>query len=159
MAVYARSEPRFRRAYVQPVGRRWFARRLAFFMHLGLALGAAGGATWSFDALRHADVLRIDTVTVEGNQRLSSGEVTGLVEALRGENLLVADLEEGRTSLLASGWVREAALRRVLPSAVHVTLEEREPVGLSRSGCGAVCGAGCGSGFRARWPRRRRGPG
>ncbi len=134
MAVYARSEPRFRRAYVQPVRRRWFARRLAFFMHLGLALGAAGGAAWSFDALRHADVLRIDTVTVEGNERLSSGEVTGLVEALRGENLLVADLEEGRTSLLASGWVREAALRRVLPSTVHVTLEEREPVGLSRLG-------------------------
>ena len=134
MAVYARPEPRFRRAYVQPVRRRWFVRRLALVAHLLLVAAAAGGIRWSFDALRRADVLRIDTITVEGNERLSSGEVAGLVEVLRGENLLVADLEAGRAHLLASGWIRDAVLRRVLPSAVHVTLEEREAVGLSRFG-------------------------
>ena len=134
MAVHARPEPRFRRAYVQPVRRRWFARRRAPLVHLGLALVVAGGFTWAFGRLRHADVLRVDTITVEGNERLSAGEVAGLMEPLRGENLLVADLEAGRASLFASGWIREAVLRRVLPSAVHVTLEERDPVGLSRFG-------------------------
>lgn len=134
MAVYARSEPRFLRAHVQPVRRRSFARRVVLFVHLGLALVVAGGFTWSFGWLRDADVLRVDTITVEGNQRLSSGEVAGLMEPLRGANLLVADLELGRASLLASGWIRAATLRRVLPSAVHVTLEERQPVGLSRFG-------------------------
>ena len=134
MAVYVRPEPRFRRAYVQPMGRRWFVRRLGLGVHLFLVLAAAGGLAWSFDWLRHADALRIDRITVEGNERLSSGEVAGLVEVLRGENLLVADLEAGRAGLFASGWIREAALRRVLPSALHVTLEEREPVGLSRFG-------------------------
>ena len=134
MAVHARPEPRFRRAYVQPVRRRWLARRRVPLVHLGLALVVAGGFTWAFGRLRHADALRVDTITVEGNERLSAGEVAGLMEPLRGENLLVADLEAGRASLLASGWIREAALRRVLPSAVHVTLEEREPVGLSRFG-------------------------
>ena len=134
MAVHARPEPRFRRAYVQPVRRRWLARRRGLVVHLGLALVVAGGFTWAFAWLRHADVLRVDTITVEGNERLSAGEVAGLMEPLRGENLLIADLEAGRASLLASGWIREAALRRVLPSAVHVTLEEREPVGLSRFG-------------------------
>ena len=134
MAVFARPEPRFRRAYVQPVQHRLFVRRLGFVVHLALLLVAAGGLAWSFDGLRHADFLRIDRITVEGNRRLSSGEVAGLVEVLRGENLLVADLEAGRAGLLASGWIREAALRRVLPSAVHVTVEEREPIGLSRFG-------------------------
>ncbi len=134
MAVYARPEPRFHRAYVRPVRRRWFARRLGFFAHLGLLLAAVAGAAWSLHASRRADVLRIDTITVEGNRRLSPGEVAGLAELLRGENLLVADLEAGRASLLASGWIREATLRRVLPSAVHVKLDEREPVGLSRFG-------------------------
>ena len=90
MAVYARSEPRFLRAHVQPVRRRSFARRVVLFVHLGLALVVAGGFTWSFGWLRDADVLRVDTITVEGNQRLSSGEVAGLMEPLRGANLLVA---------------------------------------------------------------------
>ena len=134
MAVYARPEPSFRRAYVQPVRRRWSARRQGFLVHLGLLLGAAAGAAWSLQALMHADVLRIDTITVEGNRRLTGGEVAGLVELLRGENLFAANLEAGRENLLASGWIRTVRLRRVLPSAVHVALEEREPIGLSRFG-------------------------
>lgn len=134
MAAYPRPEPRFRRAYAQPVPRRWFARRVAALTHLGLVAAASGGAVWGFGELRRADLLRIDTITVEGNRRLSSGEVAGLVEVLRGQNLLAADLEAGRTSLSSSGWVREAVLRRVLPAGVHVTLDERRPVGLSRFG-------------------------
>ena len=134
MAAYPRPEPRFRRAYAQPVPRRWFARRVTALTHLGLVAAASGGAVWGFGELRRADLLRIDTITVEGNRRLSSGEVAGLVEVLRGQNLLAADLEAGRTSLSSSGWVREAVLRRVLPAGVHVTLDERRPVGLSRFG-------------------------
>ena len=134
MAVYVRPEPSFRRAYVQPVRRRWFARRLGFLGHLGLLLAAAAGVAWSLQTLMRADVLRIDTITVEGNRRLTGGEVAGLVELLRGENLFAANLEAGRENLLASGWIRTVRLRRVLPSAVHVTLEERDPIGLSRFG-------------------------
>ena len=134
MAVYVRSDPNFRRAYVQPAPRRWFARRLGLLAHLLALAAAAAGAAWSLQALKRADVLRIDTVTVEGARRLSRGEVAGLVAALRGENLLAADLEAGREGLLASGWVRGAELRRVLPSAVHVRLDERKPVGLGRIG-------------------------
>ena len=113
MAVYVRPEPSFRRAYVQPMPRRWFARRLGLLAHLGLLLTAGFGAEWSWQALRRADGLRIDTITVEGNRRLSPGEVAGLVSPLQGENLLVADLQAGRASLLASGWIRGAMLRRV----------------------------------------------
>ena len=134
MAAPARPEPGSRRAGVQPVRRRSFRRRLRFVVHLGVLLVAAAGAAWSAQALRRAGVLRIDTITVEGNHRLSPGEVAGLLEGLRGEDLLVADLDAGRASLLASGWIRHARLRRVLPSAVHVTLDEREPVGLARFG-------------------------
>ena len=134
MALYARPEPSFRRAYVQPVPRRSFARRMGLLVHVSLLLAAAFGAVWSVQALRRSDLLRIDTITVEGNRRLSAGEVAGLAAPLRGENLLVADLDAGRASLLASGWIRDAVLRRVLPSGVHVTLDERVPVGLSRIG-------------------------
>ena len=134
MAVYVRPEPSFRRAYVQPVPRRWFVRRLGLLAHLVLLLAAVAGPVWLPDALRRADALRIDTITVEGNRRLSPGEVAGLAELLRGENLLVADLVAGRESLLASGWVGDAVLRRVLPSAVHIRVDERRPIGLGRIG-------------------------
>lgn len=134
MAVYVRPEPSFRRAYVQPVPRRWFVRQLELLVHVSLLLAVAFGAVSSWQGLRHADVLRVDTITVQGNRRLSPGEVAGLLELLRGENLLNADLEAGRESLLASGWIRDAMLRRVLPSGVHVVLNEREPVGLGRIG-------------------------
>ncbi len=134
MAVFVRSEPSFRRAYVQSMRRREVARLLGVVVHLSLLLAAAAGAVWSLHALRRADILHIDTVTVEGNRRLTAGEVAGLLEPLRGKNLLAADLDTGRESLLASGWIRNARLRRVLPSAVHVALDEREPMGLSRFG-------------------------
>ena len=134
MAVYVRPEPSFRRAYVQPAPRRWLERRLGLLLHVTLLLAAVAGGAWSLDALRRADFLRIDAITVEGNRRLSPGEVAGLVGRLRGQNLLVADLDAARASLLASGWIREAMLRRVLPSGLHVTLDEREPVGLGRFG-------------------------
>ncbi len=134
MAVYVRPEPSFRRAYVQPMPRRWFARRLGLLAHVGLLLTAGFGAECSWQALRRADGLRIDTITVEGNRRLSAGEVAGLVSPLHGENLLVADLQAGQASLLASGWIRGAMLRRVLPSGLHVMLDERVPVGLGRIG-------------------------
>ena len=134
MAAPARPEPGSRRTGAQPVRRRSFTRRLRFVVHLGVLLAAAAGAAWSSQALRRADLLRVDVITVEGNHRLSRGEVAGLLEGLRGENLLVADLDAGRASLLASGWIRNARLRRVLPSALHVTLDEREPVGLARFG-------------------------
>ena len=51
---------------------------------------------------------------------------------LRGENILQADLEANRTRLLTSGWVKDATLRRLLPSTIEVMVEERTPVGLGR---------------------------
>ena len=42
------------------------------------------------------------------------------------------DLNTWRTRLLASPWVRDAALRRSLPSTVEVVVSEREPIGIGR---------------------------
>ena len=133
-ALRARPETGFRRAYVQPMRRRWFARRAGFFMHVGLLAAIAASVISSWQFLRHAEILRIDTITVDGNRRLTPGEVAGLAGLLRGANLLATDLDAAQENLLASGWVREATLRRVLPAAVHVALVEREPIGLSRFG-------------------------
>src|SRR5262249_19150874 len=78
--------------------------------------------------------LRVDKISVVGNERLSTGDVLAVLNGLRGESVIWTDLHVWRRRLLASPWVRDAVLRRVLPSTVEVVVAEREPVGIGRLG-------------------------
>jgi cell division protein FtsQ len=82
--------------------------------------------------LAHASVLRIGQINVHGNQRLSQADVHALLTGLIGENLVEADLNQWRQRLMASPWVRDAALRRMFPSTVDVVVWERQPLGVAR---------------------------
>ena len=84
--------------------------------------------------MARAGVLQIDRIVVHGNERLSKGEVLGMLEGLRGESLFGADLDTWRQKLMASPWVKDAALRRSVPSTVDVAISERTPIGISRVG-------------------------
>ena len=84
--------------------------------------------------LARVGMLRVDRVVVHGNERLSKGEVMGMLDGLRGQSLFWTDLDVWRQRLLASPWVSDAALRRSLPSTVDVAISERTPVGVSRVG-------------------------
>jgi len=55
-----------------------------------------------------------------------------VLSGLRGQSLLFTDLDAWRRRLMASPWVREAALRRSLPSTVEVVVLERQPMGVGR---------------------------
>jgi cell division septal protein FtsQ len=82
----------------------------------------------------HARLLQVDRILVRGTERLSSGEVLTVLAGLRGENIVWADLSAWRLRLLSSPWVRDAALRRLLPSTVEVVVSERQPIGIARIG-------------------------
>jgi cell division septal protein FtsQ len=79
-----------------------------------------------------ARILQIDHFTVRGNTQLPTGAVLTMVATLRGQSILWADLAPWRRRLLASPWIKDAALRRVLPSTIEIVLQEREPIGLGR---------------------------
>jgi cell division protein FtsQ len=81
-------------------------------------------------------VLSVDRIVVHGNERLSQGEVLALLSGLRGESLVWTDLDRWRDRLLASPWVRDAALRRSLPSTIDVVLSERQPIAIARQKTG-----------------------
>ena len=72
------------------------------------------------DLVLSAEALTVTRITVSGNERLSRGEVLALLEGLRGESMVTADLERWRQKLLRSPWVADAALRRVLPGTLAV---------------------------------------
>ena len=135
MGVQTRTDKRFRRIHVRPTrrrrsssARRWLAGRLPFAAAALLGLWLVPGL------LMTAPYLRIDTIAVQGNTRMSNGEVLALAGELRGQNILRADLHTYRDRLATAGWVRSVALRRVLPSTVEIIVEEREPSGLARFG-------------------------
>lgn len=133
MTIQPAKDTRFRRARVRPPRRRRAAAVVRRVLHLLLLAGAVAlGVRWVPEGLERSGLLRIDSVAVQGNQRLSNGEVAALLGPLEGVNILEADLTSHRERLLTSGWVKSVTLRRRLPSTVEVIVEEREPVGLVR---------------------------
>ena len=132
--VAAQTDRRFRRAHVKPARRKRSLRALAKpLLMWGAAAAALGYGLYRSSAVAaHAHVLQVEKITVRGNERLSKGEVLAVMNGLRGESLVWTDLDLWRQRLLASPWVRDAALRRSLPSTIEVVVSERQPIGIGR---------------------------
>lgn len=133
-AVAAPADKRFRRAQVKPARKRQVNGRYAWtIVRLVVVLGLAGYGGWRGTALLlGAPALQVSRISLRGNERLSPGELLALVEGLRGENILTVDLAEWQTRLLASPWVEDAQLRRMLPSRIDIAVRERRPIGIAR---------------------------
>ncbi len=134
--VAVSADRRFRRAHVRPArtrrGWRGIVRRAVLS---ALTVGALlYGASYVSAIVAQAHVLRVDRILIQGNERLSDGDVLAVLNGLRGESLIWTDLNGWRHRLLASPWIRDAALRRVLPSTVEIVVAEREPIGIGRIG-------------------------
>jgi cell division septal protein FtsQ len=133
-AVAAPADRRFRRAHVKPGRRRhdWHAFVKPALRYGLVAVLVAYGLYRASSVAAAAHVMQVDRIVVRGNERLSKGEVLAVLNGLRGESLMWTDLDAWRTQLLASPWVRDAALRRSLPSTVEVIVSERQPMGIGR---------------------------
>lgn len=136
MPVSAPADKRFRRAHVSPRKRSWLpafswpmAARLAVVMGLGLY-----ALYWTAERVLTAEALTISRISVNGNARMSRGEVLSLLDGLSGQNMVTVDLEEWRRKLLTSPWVADAVVRRVLPGTVSVAIAERQPLAIGRLG-------------------------
>jgi cell division protein FtsQ len=134
--VAAPADRRFRRAHVKPSRRRWHWRPLVRPLVVsGLVLVVlASGFYRGRTVVAQMGMLQVDRIVVRGNDRLSKGEVLAVLNGLRGESLFGTDLDLWRRRLMASPWVRDAALRRSLPSTVEVVISERQPIGIGRLG-------------------------
>jgi cell division protein FtsQ len=128
------ADKRFHRAHVKPSRKRGRLKSLvapalkaASLALIALLVMYRGGAM-----VAQARVLQIDHILVSGNGRVSRAEVLSALRGLEGENIVLTDLQEWRTRLLSSPWIRDAAFRRSLPSTIEVTVSEREPIGVGR---------------------------
>lgn len=132
--VAAPADKRFRRAHVKPARRRKAGRRQLWLIArvVGvLSLAAYGG--WRGTALvLGAPAFQVSRISVRGNERLSLGEVLAIVDGLRGRNILTVGMDQWQQRLLASPWVEDATLRRMLPGRIDVVIRERRPIGIGR---------------------------
>ena len=134
--VAVSADRRFHRAHVKPARRRgvWRAVVIAAIKY-GVALVLVLWAVVNMATyLSTSPRLQVDHIKTSGNQRVSADTIRSMLDGLRGENILFADLEQWRTTLLRSPWVRDVSLRRSLPSTVEVLVHERTPIAIGRIG-------------------------
>lgn len=134
----APADKRFRRSHVKPSGRRRSRLRQAWLVFRVLTVMAvAGYGAWrGLSLVANSPALRVARIVVSGQQRLAPGEVLALLDGLRGQHILGVDLAAWQARLLASPWVEDATLRRVLPSTIEVRVRERQPTAVGRIGNG-----------------------
>jgi cell division protein FtsQ len=132
--VAAPADRRFRRALAKPARkhRTWRGLVKPLVRYGLIAPLFLYGLYRGTNVAANARLLQIDRIIVGGNERLSRGEVLAVLDGLRGESLVWTDLGAWRRRLMASPWVRDAALRRSLPSTVEVFISERQPIGIGR---------------------------
>jgi cell division septal protein FtsQ len=135
MKVKAPSERNFRRPRKRTRRSRFRLRVSAHLLRRLLMVALLVFGTYQSVSLAFTTpLLRVQTIAVRGNARLSSGQVQALVADLQGSSILRLDLDDFRRRLIESPWVADAAIRRLLPSTVEVFVSERRPVGLCRLG-------------------------
>lgn len=123
---------RFLRGKPEPrrqVRRRWTRRGLVWiFVALGafLTIGVLG---WL--ALAARPEFALNRIWVEGNARLSEGEILELLELGESPNVLTLELNEVRQMLMRSAWVKDVEITRMLPATLTLSITERVPVGIA----------------------------
>jgi cell division protein FtsQ len=132
--VSVAADKRFRRAHVKPARQRrtWRNRLMRSARSVAIAAVLLYGVYRGVGGVAQAHVLQIDRIVVHGNDKMSTGEVLAVLNGLRGQNLLRSDLDAWRDRLVSSPWVRDADLRRSLPSTIDVVVSERQPIGIGR---------------------------
>ena len=131
--VAAPSDKRFRRAHVSPARKRGWKPSRGTLIRVVVAVVVGVFAVYQSVAFVFTTgALKVARITVDGNQRMSRGEVLSRLEGLEGAHMLTVDLESWRGKLRGAPWVADATLRRVFPRTIMVVIAEREPMGIGR---------------------------
>jgi cell division protein FtsQ len=117
----------------QRAARTWRARLWTALRVATLVIVLAGSGWYVQDVMTSSSAFAVQQLRVIGTRRLSEGEVEALLDGLKGRNIVTTPLESWRQRLLASPWVRDASLRRALPSTIEVRIAERLPMAVARS--------------------------
>ncbi len=71
--------------------------------------------------------LEVRRVLLRGAHQTAHEEIVEALGPVVGESILQLSLDEARARIEALGWVRSAAVTRLLPNTVSISIREREP--------------------------------
>ena len=83
-------------------------------------------ASLANEAIAHR--LTVQSIQVEGRQRVEPQAILAALGANRGTPILSIDLEVAKARLEALPWVHSAAVERQLPDGIYIRLVERQPL-------------------------------
>ncbi len=83
---------------------------------------------FSHDWITQCDYFRAEKVTVEGTDRLDSVAIQKVAHIWEGVNILSINLATVRKRLISEPWIADADIRRDLPSAITIHIEEHRPL-------------------------------
>jgi cell division protein FtsQ len=92
------------------------------------------GSFFMVQLLLASDQFRIDTIRVEGNQRLSKQTLVALSDVQPGMSTFSLDLDLIGRKIAENPWVKDARIQRIFPRQVNIRIVEREPVAIINLG-------------------------
>ena len=96
-------------------------------------------------ALSYTSLFGARTVEVEGEERLGPKQVMRLAQVAIGTNVLHLDEGMAEARLEQEPWIRDATVRTSLPGTISISIRERAPVLVLRSGSVAQLAAADGT--------------
>lgn len=78
--------------------------------------------------------LRLEHVKFEGNKYTGEEELAMNLNLIPNKPILGLDLEDLRTEIKKQNWVKDAQIRRILPSDLKITIIERKPIAIWQIG-------------------------
>lgn len=85
---------------------------------------------WGYEYVITADYFNAEDIEIIGIRKLSPKDLLKYAGLEKGINLLSLNLSLVQKRLLNSPWVAEAEVRRILPSGIHITIKEHEPLAI-----------------------------
>jgi len=92
--------------------------------------GLIVGAMYLYDYATTAESFAITSVELRGLTRIEPGDIEAMLEDLKGQNIILAPLNNCEARIEAHPRVKLVSVRRVLPDRIVCEVEEREPVAL-----------------------------
>jgi len=103
-------------------------------LHLG-GLGVVALSAWGgYHYLTHSDRFSVRQVLVSGGSAAPAAQIKLVTDRSLGRNIFATDLEALQQKLESQPWIRTASVKRRIPDALLIQIEERVPEVLVKMG-------------------------